>query len=160
MCIWINSTLKAIKATIVTYLILRKATVVAFSTKPLMTCNNLSFIKTTQKTLKPSKKYFISQNGWEKHFIPGNFSWTLSAETWDPSCLKKRLLEKQQSIPNTCDILPLKKIFWCTFQISLKYIKLVIPKILFILALWNFDFYSKITLLPPQQIYHPSTTQQ
>ena len=114
-----------------------------------MTCDDLSFIKTTRKTLKPSKKYFIFQNGWEKNFIHGNFSWTLSAEAWDPSCLKERLLEKQQSVPNTCDILPLKKIFWCTFQISLKYIKLVIPKILFILALWNFNLYLKITLLPP-----------
>ena len=30
----------------------------------------------------------------------------------------------------------------CIFQISLKYIKLVIPKILFILVFWNFNFYS------------------
>ena len=44
----------------------------------------------------------------------------------------------------------------CIFQISLKYIKLVIPKILFILALWNFNFYLKITLLPPStKLPHP-----
>ena len=37
----------------------------------------------------------------------------------------------------------------CIFQISLKYIKLVIPKILFVLVLCNFNFYFKITWLPP-----------
>ena len=35
MRIWINSTLKAIKATIVASRILRKATIVAFSTEPV-----------------------------------------------------------------------------------------------------------------------------
>ena len=35
------------------------------------------------------------------------------------------------------------------FQISLKYIKLVIPKILFILVLCSFDFYFKIAWPPP-----------
>ena len=33
----------------------------------------------------------------------------------------------------------------CIFQVSLKYIKLVIPKKLFILVLRRFNFYSKIT---------------
>ena len=33
----------------------------------------------------------------------------------------------------------------CIFQIPLKYIKLVIPKILFILVLCSFNFYFKIT---------------
>ena len=37
----------------------------------------------------------------------------------------------------------------CTFQISLKYIKLVIPKILFILVLCSLNFYFKIMWLPP-----------
>ena len=37
----------------------------------------------------------------------------------------------------------------CIFQISLKYIKLVIPKILFMLVLCSFNFYLKITWLPP-----------
>ena len=32
----------------------------------------------------------------------------------------------------------------CIFQISLKYIKLVLPKILFILVLCNFNFYLKL----------------
>ena len=62
----------------------------------------------------------------------------------DASCFKKGLLEKQQSVPNTCNISPLKKIFFqntCIFQISLKYKKLVIPKILFILVLHNCNFF-------------------
>ena len=37
----------------------------------------------------------------------------------------------------------------CIFQISLKYIKLFIPKILFILVLCSFNFYFKITWTPP-----------
>ena len=39
----------------------------------------------------------------------------------------------------------------CIFQIPLKFIKLVIPKILFILALCSFNFYFKITS-PPNKI--------
>ena len=66
-----------------------------------------------QKTLKPSNNCFNSQDGWEKT-IPGNFSGKVSAETWDASSFKKGLLEKQQNVPNTCDILPLKKIFFRT----------------------------------------------
>ena len=51
--------------------------------------------------------------GWmRKNFILGNFGWRVAAETWDASCFKKGLLEKQQSVPNTCAILPLKKIFY------------------------------------------------
>ena len=43
----------------------------------------------------------------------------------------------------------------CIFQISLKYIKLVIPKILFIMVLCSFNIYFKITWppAPPQQNY-------
>ena len=100
--------------------------------------------------------------GWmRKNFILGNFSWRVAVETWDASCFKKGLLEKQQSVPNTCTILPLKNILSelnrCIFQISLKYIKLVIPKILFILVLCSFNFYFKTTWpLPPNKIPPPS----
>ena len=104
--------------------------------------------------------------GWmRKNFIPGHFSWNIAAETWDASCFKKGLLEKRQSVPNTCAILPLKKIFYQNltvnrwiFQIPLKYIKLVIPKILFMLVLCSFNFYFKITwppspYLPPARFF-------
>ena len=43
----------------------------------------------------------------------------------------------------------------CIFQISLKYIMLVIPKILFILALCSFSFYFKITSPHPNKITPP-----
>ena len=39
MCIWINSTLEAIKAMIVASRILRKAMIIAFSTKPVKPIN-------------------------------------------------------------------------------------------------------------------------
>ena len=75
-------------------------------------CNDLSFINIMQKTLKPPKKMFQFTGWMRKSFIPGNFSWRISAEKWDANCFKKGLLEKQQSVPNTCNILPLKKIFF------------------------------------------------
>ena len=46
----------------------------------------------------------------------------------------------------------------CIFQKSLKYIKSVIPKILFILVLSSFNFYLKI-MWPLQQNYPPHTHQ-
>ena len=46
----------------------------------------------------------------------------------------------------------------CIFQISLNYIKLVLPKILFILVLCSFNFYSKITWPHPQPYNPPSPT--
>ena len=69
-------------------------------------------------------------------------------ETWDASCFKKGLLKNNKSVPE--HIATEKYIFSelnrSIFQISLKYIKLVIPKILFILVLvlCNFNVYFKI----------------
>ena len=117
-------------------------------------CNDLPFFNTVQN---PKNSKTFQKNVWiprmdgkklytrELHLkgIDGNMRCKLLQ--------KKGLLEKQLGVPNTCDILPLKKIFfselnWCIFQIPLKYIKLVIPeKILFILVLCNFNFYFKIT---------------
>ena len=80
-----------------------------------VTCHDLSFINTLQKPLKPSKKMFQFSGWTRKSFIPGNFSWRVSAESgaslWDANCFKK-VLEKQQSVPNTCDISPFKNIFF------------------------------------------------
>ena len=50
----------------------------------------------------------------------------------------------------------LSELNWCTFQISLTYIKLDIPKILFILVLCSFHFYFKITWPPPPTELTPS----
>ena len=64
-------------------------------------CDELSFINTMQKILKPSKKKFQFPRWMRKNFIPWKFSWwVLAVETWT-------------------------------------YINLVIPKILFILVLWD-----------------------
>ena len=46
-----------------------------------MTCDDLSFINNTQKTLKPSKKMFQFPGWMRKNFIRGNFSRRVSAET-------------------------------------------------------------------------------
>ena len=55
------------------------------------------------------------------------------------------------------DILPQLKYI---FQISLKYINLVIPKILFILVLYSFDFYFKINYVTPLQQNYPPPPHQ
>ena len=52
-------------------------------------CDNLSFINTTQKTFKPYEKNVSMPRMDEKNFIPGNFSWSIAAETGDASCFKK-----------------------------------------------------------------------
>ena len=70
--------------------------------------------------------------------------------------LQKKVYWKNQSVPNTCAILPLKKIFYqdltvnrLIFQIPIKYIKLVIPKILFFMLVFcSFNFYFKNTWPP------------
>ena len=103
--------------------------------------------------------------------------------------LRHIAIEKQQSVPNTCDISPLKnnRVFqtlvtyrhWkttecskhlrhividkyifselnrCIFQISQNYIKIAIPKIVFILVLCNFFFFFFKISRPPQQNSSP-----
>ena len=122
-------------------------------------CDDLPFINTIQKTLKPSKKIFQCPGWMRKNFIPGNFSWRVVAETWDASCFKKGFLEKQQCskhlhyLATEKDIL--SELNRCIFQISIKYIKLLIPKILFLLVLCSFNFYFKIMWPPKQNYPHP-----
>ena len=70
-------------------------------------CDGVSFINTMQKNFQ--KNVSIPRMS-EKKLHTREFQ--LAAETWDSSCFKKALLEKQQSVPNTCAILPLKKIFY------------------------------------------------
>ena len=123
-------------------------------------CDDLSFINTMQKTFKPSKKKMFKCLGWmRKIFTTGNISWRTAAE----NVSSKKVYLKNNSVPNTCLTLPLKKIF-CQSLTDAFYIKLVIPKILFILALLSFNFYFEIMwpsplspppklkfLIPPQQ---------
>ena len=123
------------------------------------TCDYLSFIYTAQKTLKPSKKCFNSQDGWEKTLYLG-----ISAEGYrrkhEMQVASKKVYWKSNRVFQTlATYCHWKDIFSelnrCIFQISLKYIKLVIPKILFMLVLCSFNFYFKImwplplTKLPP-----------
>ena len=97
------------------------------------------------------KKVFQCPRWMRKNLIPRNSSWRVATETWDASCFCK-VYWKNNSVLNTCAIMPLKRYFpelnRCIFQISPKYIKLVIPKILFILVLFSFNFYFKITWPP------------
>ena len=75
--------------------------------------DDLSFINTTQKTFKPSKKIVSMPRMDEKKLHTWEFQLKRSSRSiWDASCFKKGLLEKQQNVPNTCTILPLKKIFY------------------------------------------------
>ena len=88
-------------------------------------CENLSFINTMQKNIKTFQKMFQFLRWMRKNFIPRNFSWRVLAETWDASCFQKGLLEKQQSVPNTCDILSLKEIFFQNLKIHFSNISIL-----------------------------------
>ena len=122
----------------------------------VMTCLSLTLCK---KLLNLPKKMFKWLGWMRKIFTPGNFSWRTAAE----NVSSKKVYLKNNSVPNTCLTLPLKKIF-CQSLTDAFYIKLVIPKILFILALLSFNFYFEIMwpsplspppklkfLIPPQQ---------
>ena len=127
----------------------------------VMTCLSLTLQK---KNFKTSRKMFQCPGSIRKNFIPGNFSWRVAAETSDASCFKKGLLEKQQCSKHLHHIAIEKDILSefsrCIFQVSLKYIKLVIPKILFILVSCSFNFYFKIMWPPPpQETYLPNNQQ-
>ena len=71
--------------------------------------------------------------GWmKKNFIPWNFSWRVLVETWDASYFKKCLMEKQQCFKHiTIENDIFSELNRCIFQISLKYIKLVVPILIF-----------------------------
>ena len=90
-------------------------------------CGDLPFINNTQKTLKPSKKMFEFR-GWMRK----NFSRNMRCKL-----LQKRSTEKTTECSKHLRHIAIEKDIFselnrCIFQISLNYIKLVIPKILFI----------------------------
>ena len=107
--------------------------------------DDLPFIKTTQKTFKPSKKKcFNSQDGWEKTSYPG-----ISTERYRrkhgiqvPS--KKVSWKNNRVFQTPATYCHWKRYFSelnrCIFQISRKYIKLVIPKIHIILVLCSSNY--------------------
>ena len=92
---------------------------------------SLTLCKKLLKTFK--KNCFNSHDGWEKTLYLG-----IAAEGYRQNTELSR----------------------CIFQISLKYIELVIPKILFILVLCRFNFYFKIMLTPPPTKLHWPSPQQ
>ena len=114
-------------------------------------CDDLPFINTTQKTLKPSKRNVSMPRMVEKKLHTREFQLKGSCGNMRCKLLQKRFGGKTTECSKYLRHIVLKKIFHqnrCIFQISLKYIKLVIPKILFILVLYSFNFYFKI-MWPP-----------
>ena len=125
-------------------------------------CEDLSFINNTQKTLKPSKKNVSMPRMDEKKLHNREFQLKGSSENMRCKLLQKRFTGKTTECSKHLRHIAIEKdilseLNRCIFQISLKYIKLVIPKILFILVLCSFDFYSKLCDAPthpyPQTIY-------
>ena len=92
-----------------------------------MTCDDLSLSNTMQKTLKPSKKNVSVPRMNEKKLHTLEFQLKGISGTSDASCFKKGLLEKQQSVPNTCNISPLKNIFFQNLMDAFfKYLKSIL----------------------------------
>ena len=126
----------------------------------VMTC--LFFIiNTMQKTLKPSKKCFNAQDGWGKTSCSG-----ISAEGYwqkhEMQVISKKVYWKSNRVFQT--FVPychwkrfLSELNRCIFQISVEYIKLVIPKILIILVLCSLIFTLKLRDLPPPNKTPPHT---
>ena len=75
-------------------------------------CNDFSFINNTQKTLKPSEKNVSIPRMDEKKLHASEFRLKGISGNMRCKLLQKDLMEKQLSVPNTCNILSLKKIFF------------------------------------------------
>ena len=121
-------------------------------------CDDLSFINTTQKTLKPSKKNVSIPRMDEKQLHTCEFQLKGISRNMRCKLLQKRSTGKTTECSKHLHHIAIEKdnfseLNRCIFQISLKYIKLVIPKILFILVLCSFNFYFKISDLPQQRLF-------
>ena len=125
----------------------------------LFMCDDLSFVNSTQKTLKPSKKNVLIPRIDEKKLHTREFRRNMRCKL-----LQKRSTRKATECSKHLQCIAIEKDIFselnrCIFQICLKYFKLVIPKILFILVLCSFNFYFKIMwppfplnrILPPHQ---------
>ena len=112
----------------------------------------------TKKFKTFQKKCFSSQDGWQKHHTQ-EFQVKDISRNMRCNFLQKRSSVKTaegskqlQCIATEKDIV--SELNGCIFQICLKHVKLVIPKILFILILCSFNFYFKVMwppLSPPQK---------
>ena len=113
-------------------------------------CDCLSFINTTQQTLKPSQKNVLTPTMNEKKIHTQEFQLKGIDRNMRCKLLQKRSTGKTTGFSKHLQHITIEKDIFSElhrriFQISLKYIKLVIPKILFVLVLCNFNFYFKIT---------------
>ena len=123
-------------------------------------CDDLSFISTTQKTFKPSQKDVSIPRMNEKNLHTWEFQLKRSSRNMRCKFLHKRFTGKTtECSKHLCHIAIEKDILSelnrCIFQISLK---LVIPKILFILVLCSLNFYFKL-MWPPKQNCPPTICQ-
>ena len=117
--------------------------------------------KTTQKTLKPSQNVSMPRMN-EKKLHTQEFQLRGSSRNMRCKLLQKRFTgtttecsKHLHNIATEKDIL--LELNRCIFQISLKYIKLVIPKILFILVFSNFKFLLQNYVTAPKKITLPQT---
>ena len=113
-------------------------------------CDDLSFINTTQNTFKPSEKNVSMPRMDEKKLHTWEFQLKHSSRNMRCKLLQKRFTRKTTECSKHLRHIAIEKDILsefnrCIFQISLKYIKLVIPKIIFTLVLRNFNFYFKFT---------------
>ena len=113
-------------------------------------CDDLSFINTTQNTFKPSEKNVSMPRMDEKKLHTWEFQLKHSSRNMRYKLLQKRFTGKTTKCSKhlhhtTIEKNILSELNRYIFQIPLKYIKLAIPKILFILVLCSFNFYFKIT---------------
>ena len=116
----------------------------------IIACDDLSFINTTQETLKPSKKNVSGPRMDEKKIHTREFQLKGIGGNTRCKLLQKRSTEKTTECSKHLRHVAIEKDIFSElnryiFQLSLKYIKLVISKILFVLVLCNFNFYFKIT---------------
>ena len=124
-------------------------------------CDDLSFINTTQKTLKPSKKNVSILRMDKKKLHTREFQLKGIGGKMTCKLLQKRPTGKTTECSRHLRHIVIEKDIFsevrrCIFQISLKSIKLVIPKIVFILVICSFNFYFKITW-PPNKTTPPPT---
>ena len=119
-------------------------------------CHDLSFINTMQKNFKTfqQKKVSIPRMD-EKKLHTWEFQLKSISKSMRCKLLQKRSTGKTTECSKHLRHIAIEKDIFsglnnrCIFHISLKYIKLAIPKILFILILSSFDFYFKITWPAP-----------
>ena len=113
-----------------------------------------------QKIFKPSEKYVSMPRIDEKKLHTWKFQLNGSSRNMRCKLLQKRVTGKTTECSKHLHHIAIERnilseLSRCIFQIPLKYIKLVIPKILFILVLCSFNFYFRIKWPPPTKLQNP-----